>query len=528
VPTFRFNVNDIPDGGMRGYASDDTKLLVLRDGDRVRAFEGACPHAGATLADGVRCKGRVVCPWHHGAFSVDDGGLLEPPAVNGLGAFAIERNGDVCTVDTEARLTTETISVVPESSAGAGPHVVIVGAGVGSFMAAQTLRQRGHRGLITMLAPEGTPPYDRTMLSKNFLADGGSPDELALGEGDWAETHGITLVSDSATALDRGKKEITLASGKSLRYDRLIVATGAEPTDGHLPGADLEGVHFLRSLVDSQSLHDAAGGKRVVIVGTGFIGMEAASALSGEHGAASVTVLGQGKQIMASVLGRDAAGALAARHAARGVDIHLGVEVKQLVGDGGRVTAVELADGTKVEADIVLLGLGVRPRTSLLADLADDDGALHADAQMRVAPDIQAIGDIALAPSVSGTLRVEHFRVAMQHGMVAANALLESTEGSDAGERVPFFWTMQVDKSLRYVGHASPGAGKHLWGSATDMTFIEFSFEGQRVVAVAGCGKDTELAAVEECLRLGVVLSEDAIRRGPFDLVAHLRSTVEA
>lgn len=517
MPTFNFNVHDIPDGGMRGFAAGGSKLLVVRDGDRLRAFQGACPHAGATLAEGVRCQGRVVCPWHHGAFAVDDGTLLEPPAVNGLAAYAIERHGDHCTVDTETVLAPP-----PVPPAGSHAHVVVVGAGAGGFMAAQTLRQHGHTGPITMLASEGTPPYDRTMLSKNFLEEKGAPDELALGEDDWAAKHAISLVPASAVALDRHARKLTLSGGEVLPYDKLIVATGAQPTDGHLQGAQLRGVHMLRSLADALALHDAARGKRLVIVGTGFIGMEAASALSGDQGAASVVVLGQGDRIMASVLGSGPARALADLHAARGIDIRLGVEVKRITGNAGHVTAIELADGTRIEADIVLLGLGVRPRTALLDDFADDTGAVRVDAQMRVAPDIQAIGDIAVAPSVAGNLRVEHFRVAMQHGMVAARALLESGQGDDAARRVPFFWTMQVDRSLRYVGHAAPEADRHLWGSARDMAFIEFSFDRQRVVAAVGCGRDTELAAIEECLRLDVELSEAAIRGGPFDLVAHL------
>lgn len=516
MPTFNFSVQDIPDGGMRGYAEGDDKLLVLRDGDRVRAFQGACPHAGATLAEGVRCAGRVVCPWHHGAFAVDDGSLLEPPAVNGLDGYVIKRDGDRCSVDTTKTLSAPVVTESP------GAHVVIVGAGVGGFMAAQTLRQKGHAGRITMLMPEGTPPYDRTMLSKNFLQGGIAPEKLALGEKDWAEAHGISLVADSAVALDRQARELTLGSGATLSYEKLIIATGAEPIDGDLPGADLKGVHLLRSLADAQALQDAARGKRLVIIGTGFIGMEAASALQGEEGASSVVVLGQDKQIMPGVLGPETAGALAERHAARGTTIRLGVEVKRLTGDAGQVTSVALADGETIPADIVLLGLGVRPRTRLLDDLADETGALQVDSTMRVTPDIQAIGDIALAPSISGNVRVEHFRVAMQHGMVAANALIASEEGSDAGKRVPFFWTMQVDKSFRYIGHASPKAARFLWGSAKDMTFVEFSFDHQRVVAAVGCGKDTELAAVEECLRLGIPLPEDRIRNGPFDLVEYL------
>lgn len=517
MPTFKFNLADIPDGGMRGFSEGDSKLLVLRDGDQIRAFQGACPHAGATLAEGVRCQGRIVCPWHHGSFAVDDGALLEPPAVDGLTRYRVEQTGGKYVIDTEVKA--DVPFAAPSAFQG---HVVIVGAGAGAFMAAQTLRQHGHAGPITMLAPEGVPPYDRTLLSKNFLQGEVPAEQLALGGTDWAEQHDISIVSTSAIGLDREAHMLTLEGGESLSYDRLILATGAEPTDGGLEGAHLKGVHTLRSLADAQALLDAARGKRVVIIGTGFIGMEAASALSRDGGATSVTVLGQGQQIMDSILGQKTATALADLHTARGVHIRLDVQVKRLLDGPGGVSGVELSNGEQVAANIVLLGLGVSPRTALLDDVADDHGALQVDGQMQVAPDIQAIGDIALAPSAMGRLRVEHFRVAMQHGMVAANALLERNEGSDAGKRVPFFWTMQVDKSLRYVGHASSEDNKHVWGSAREMKFIEFSFRKQRVFAAAGCGRDTELAAVAECLRLGIALDEQMVRKGTFDLPAHL------
>ncbi|WCE03923.1 FAD-dependent oxidoreductase [Pseudoxanthomonas sp. JBR18] len=518
MATIHFQTRDIPDGGMRGYAADDQKILILRDGERIRAFQGTCPHAGADLSEGVRCAGRVVCPWHHAAFDTTDGGLREPPATEHLTRFVVERDGDGWCVDTSR--TAPTSAPIPQL---ANDHVVIVGAGASAFMTAQTLRLRGYAGHITMLAPEGVAPYDRTMLSKAFLAGEMDADDLPLGGQDWADRQRITLVKTPVSALDMAHKHVTLAGGERLRYDHLVVATGASPESADLPGADLSGVHMLRSLDDAKSLREGAQGQDIVIVGTGFIGLEAAASLVGDGGAKSVTVIGPDDQILRGLLGPEPARAIQDLHAHNGVRFRLGQRVEALHGDG-QVDAVILEDGTRVKCGLALLGLGVTPDAGLLGEFVDEDGAVKVDAGMRVAPSVYAVGDIAAAPTACGRLRVEHWRVAMQEGMAAAEAILARQQGAMDG-RVPFFWTMQYGKSLRYVGHARPGAERHLWGDPGSLDFIEFSLEGGYAVAAAGVGQGKALAAFEELLRGGRSPSADEIKAGPFDLVQALQES---
>lgn len=518
MPTLTFRAEDIPDGGMRGYELDDRKILILRDGDDIRAFEGSCPHAGAPLAKGVRCAGRVVCPWHHAAFAVDDGSLIEPPATEGLPRFDVSRNGDECIVDPE--------KTVPSQHAGPGgkEHIVIIGAGAGAFMAAHTLRAKGHQGEIVLLSPEGVAPYDRTMLSKAYLAGKLTEDKLALGGPEWADKHRITIRQRSAVALDRDAHQVILDGDERLSYDKLIVAAGAQPTDGGLKGSHLEGVYVLRSLEEARRLRAAAKAKRVVIVGSGFIAMEAAASLSGDDGASSVTVLGKSDHVMASMLGPEPAAALTALHRKHGVDIRNNVQVEAIIGDSDAVTSVQLKDAPAVPADIVLLGLGVHVDHPVLASLTNEAGDIAVGAHMEVAPDIQVIGDIVSAPTATGRVQVQHWRVAMQEGLVAAGHVVSSGTRPDMSGRVPFFWTMQYGKSIRYVGHAPTDAPRHVWGDPAKLSFIEFSFGDGRVVAAAGCGRDTEIAAIEECLRLGIDLDQAEVRDGPFDLVARLLS----
>ncbi len=203
-------------------------------------------------------------------------------------------------------------------------------------------------------------------------------------------------------------------------------------------------------------------------------------------------------------------------HESHGVVFHLGSGLSRITGDA-HADGVQLENGATVKAELVLLGLGVTPCSELLKDFADDDGAVHVDEHMRVQDDIYAVGDIALAPTVLGPFRIEHWRVAMQHGMVAALAIL-GQPGAGMDRRVPFFWTGQFGQSLRYVGHAGHDATRHVWGDPAKLDFIEFSFDGQRTVAAAGMQHDADMDAFELLLQMGRAPSADEIRGGAFDL----------
>ena len=284
---------------------------------------------------------------------------------------------------------------------------------------------------------------------------------------------------------------------------------------------DLAGVHTLRSFADAQALRQAARGKHVIIVGTSFIGMEAAASLSGDKGAKSVTVVGMESEVLQPMLSARTAREIRRLHESHGVIFHLGSGLTKITGHD-HADGVELQNGVKLKAELVLLGLGVTPRNELLKDYTDDDGAVPVDEHMYLKDDIYAVGDIALAPTVLGPLRIEHWRVAMQQGMVAALAVL-GQPGAGMDRRVPFFWTGQFGKSLRYVGHASSDAPHHVWGDPGKLDFIEFSFDGQRTVAAAGMQHDADMDVFELLLKMGRTPSADEIRSGVFDLADRLQ-----
>lgn len=515
----KFQLGDVLDGGMKSFEVEGQKVLIIRDGDEYRAFDAACPHAGADLGKGVRCGERVICPWHHATFQATSGGLIEPPALEGLIRYTVRREGGEYVAD----LTEKLSQPATQPTGQPDDHTVIVGGGAAGFMTVQTLRAGGYAGRITLLTREQRSPYDRTALSKAYLSGKKPADKLALGGPDWAKAQRVEVRQDTAAErLDRVNKVLHLSGGETLTYQQVVVATGGTPNALKVPGDDLRGVHQLRSFQDAESLKAAAQGQRLVIIGASFIGLEAASSLVGEGGAASVSVVGQDAEVLSRAVTPRVGEALRSLHEDNGVQFHLNAEVVCLEGQG-QVEAVILGSGERLKADMVLLGIGIQPNSGLLGDLADEHGAVPVDAHLQAAPDVYALGDIALAPSISGTLRVEHWRVALQHGMAAAQHLLNAPEQEPASARVPFFWTQQYGKSLRYVGHAESLEHTHLWGEPEQLDFLEFVFKDGLTVAVSGMNRDTELAALEELLRQGRAPSKEQVRRGPFDLMAWLK-----
>lgn len=514
--TLKFKADDVQDGGMHTFEVGDQKVLVTRDGDDFHAFDAICPHAGADLGGGVRCGSRIVCPWHHATFHAGSGSLIEPPALEGLKQYRVTRDGDGLSVDLDEEIPSQKPAPSHQDH-----HTVIVGGGASGFMAAQTLRDGGYAGQITMLTAENRAPYDRTALSKAYLSGKKPADKLPLGGADWAQQNEIDLREGvRGTELDRAARKVHLDGGDSLGFDAAIVATGATPNTLNVPGAELDGLYQLRSFRDAEQLKDVAQGKHIAIIGSSFIGLEAASSLVEE--AASVTVIGQDAEVLSRALTPRVGRAIRKLHEDRGVTFHLDAEVTAIEGSGN-AEAVRLKSGERIEAELVLLGIGVKPASDLLSDLANEKGAVPVDAELRAAPDVYAVGDIALAPTVLGEMRVEHWRVALQEGMTAAQSILASSDLEPMDRRVPFFWTQQYGKSLRYVGHAESLDDTHIWGDPDELKFIEFAFEGGQAVAASGMGMDRELAAFEELLLLGRAPGAAEVRAGGFSLVERLK-----
>ena len=536
INTVTITKSDIPNGGMKSYKQhDDSIILITRDDDEFHAFDGKCPHAGADLGDGLRCGHRVVCPWHHASFDSRDGSLLEPIATEGLTQYELINDGESVTVDTSAK-----INKPIENDKLTDTHTIIVGGGGAGFMTAHQLRQGGYGGKITMISKDDKAPYNRPLLSKAFLAGNMDEDKLLLGGADWASSNDIDLhLNQTVSEVLPNEATIVIENenGDSTRQtaDFLVVATGASPTIPPIKGADIDGVYTLRSMADAKLIKAASHDQRVVIIGTGFIGMETASALAQAGTTASITVIGQGSRVMSNIVSETVSNALIKLHEEKGINFVFDATVneitkieRQVDNDGdsnnqafSNVGGVTLANGEHIDADIVVLGTGVSPRTEILHEVNDPDG-VQVDDHLQLLDGIYALGDIAKPTNQMGRMRIEHWRVALQHGMVTAAAILNDDNVDSLEARIPFFWTMQYGKSLRYSGHAATPDHNILFGTPDTLDYIEYYFddegENTRASAASTLGRDKELVAFSELLRRGHAPTRAQLNAG-FDMI---------
>ena len=362
---------------------------------------------------------------------------------------------------------------------------VIVGGGLAGAKAAETLRAEGYDGQIVLVSAEAERPYERPPLSKGYLLGSDERDSAFVHPKAWYDEHDVELrLSTRATALDPGTHEVELADGERLRYDKLLLTTGSTPRRLDVPGADSDGVLYLRELPDADRIRAAlTSGSRVVVVGAGWIGLEVASA--GRHHGAAVTVLETADLPLQRVLGDDVAKVFANLHREHDVDLRLGTGVERIrLADGGLV--VVDSTGKEIEADSVVVGVGIRPAFELAeaAGLAIDNG-VAVDASLRTSdPDIYAAGDVAAAehPILRTRIRVEHWANALNGGPVAAKAML----GQDVVyDEFPFFFTDQYDLGMEYIGHAPPDSYDRvvIRGDLAGREFQAFWLSGGRALA---------------------------------------------
>ena len=337
------------------------------------------------------------------------------------------------------------------------PHFIIVGGGLAGAIAAQTLREEGFDGRITLFGEESHRPYERPPLSKDYLQGHADRDSIFVHSAPWYSEHAVELCLGVAlTSLDPPTRTVTTATGRQLHYDKLLLATGSTPRRLGVPGADLDGVYYLRSVEDSDRIKiEFARAKRVVVIGAGWIGLETASAA--RAAGLDVTLLVSADLPLQRVLGPEVAPLFAELHRSNGVDLRYRATATELTGRQGAVTGVILRDGTRIDADMVIVGVGVVPRTELAAKagLKVDDGIV-VDEYLRTSdPDIFAAGDIAHAynPRLGRHIRVEHWANARRQGATAGKAML----GQDAVDARPsYFFSDQYDLGMEYTGDIGP------------------------------------------------------------------------
>ncbi|MGE0257573.1 MAG: FAD-dependent oxidoreductase [Alphaproteobacteria bacterium] len=443
--------SELADGAMLVGRVGEEAVLLARRGAEIFAIGATCTHYGGPLGEGLMVGDTVRCPWHHACFSLRTGEALAAPALNATSCWRVERRDGRIFVRDRVSEAGRPMPARSRPAAGSPERMVIIGGGAAGYAAAEMLRREGFGGEVTIVSADDAAPYDRPNLSKDYLAGTAPEDWIPLRPAEFYAENAIDLrLGTTAASIDPAQHRVVLGGGEALGFDRLLIATGAEPIRLQLPGAELPHVRTLRSLADCGGLiASAAKGTRAVVVGASFIGLEAAAALRTRE--VEVHVVAPEARPMERVLGPALGDFIRSLHEAHGVVFHLGHTLAAI--EAGRV---RLDDGGSIDAELVLVGIGVRPRLDLAqnAGLAIDRGVLVDEYLETSAPGIFAAGDIARWPDpYSGErLRIEHWVVAERQGQTAARNMLGRREPYRS---VPFFWTQHYDVAIDYVGHAA-------------------------------------------------------------------------
>ncbi|QHM96160.1 FAD-dependent oxidoreductase [Kosakonia sacchari] len=465
-----------------------TSMILIRTGAKVRAFQSKCPHAGGPLEKGAVCDGKLVCPWHKAAFDITNGEWREPLALQNLKQYPVmlEQN----------RVLVNPRPLSPASHSlirGERPQTaVILGTGAAGSAAAITLRDAGFNGHLVLIDKEDDAPYDRTALSK-FVPAGKMKisDVPHLLDSAFYSQPGVESLREEVANIDCHAHQLTLAGGRQIAFDKLLLATGGQPVWPDIPGNHLAGVHVLRGIHQAERLlNEVEQEQQLVVIGNSFIAMELAAALRNQD--IDVTVLSRHALPFVPQFGEEVGRYFMDLHKQNGVKFVTG-EPAALEGNG-HVQSVTLKDGRSVPAHVVVFATGVQPVTDMAHDLPHEkDGSLTVDETLSVAPDVWAVGDIASYPAPEGRRRIEHWRVAQQQGRLAALNMLGERHTFD---RVPFFWTTHFGNRFEYLGYTREWDSMKMLGSFDNKRFAVLYGEEGVLKAVLSCGEYSETAGL--------------------------------
>jgi len=508
------------------------KILLAKVKDEVHAMSANCTHYGAPLVKGVLTgEGRITCPWHGACFKVSTGDVEDAPALDPLAKFEVyERDGAVYIKGEEKTIKANRRQLnIKCRSVKEKDHVVVIGSGSGALGAIEGLRGGGYQGKITVVSRENAQPLDRTKLSKALITDQSKIEWRSM---DFYKEASIDFTWGNVTKVDFNNRSVETDDGKKVNYTKLIMASGGTPKWLPMDGlkGDLENVFVLRALPHAQGIMKAAGedgGKKVVVVGSSFIGMEVGNCLASmKH---DVTIVGMEEEPMMTVMGKELGKTFRGLLEKNGVKFKLSAEVegaKPSESDSKKVGSVQLKDGTNLPADLVIEGVGVRPSTDYLQDVKEiqlnKDGSINVNESFQVEglKDVFAIGDIASypyhGPGGNGKrVRIEHWDVAQNAGRSVAGTINDPS--SPPKSFIPVFWSA-LGAQLRYCGNTPNGYDDVIIQGETDAqkgpSFVAYYHKGEEIVAVASMMKDPYMTQSAELMRRKKMPSKSEIQKG--------------
>ncbi|WWC58706.1 uncharacterized protein I303_101250 [Kwoniella dejecticola CBS 10117] len=521
--------SELKDGQMKTVEFGEGKVLLSKIKGKICATSAFCTHYGAPLEKGVISHdGRVVCPWHGACFNVCTGDIEDAPGLDSLWKFsATVNNGQIVVSANHQEVKSKVGRIVPKArTKGTGKKenetVVIVGGGSGGIHTVESLRMNDYQGDIVMISEEKYAPIDRTKLSKGLLdnaekAQWRKPEELKNDFG--VDFHSGT----SVTKVDLEASSVTTSSGQTYKYDHLVLAPGAKPKKIPIDGADLEGVVTLRFIEDTKKITSSiTKDTEVVLIGTSFISMEAASAILKKE-PKSVTLVGMDETPFEAILGKEIGNAIMENMKKQGIKFHMKAKIEKLSpseSDSSHVGAIHVEGKDPIPANLVVMGTGVAPATSFLEGVVqlEKDGGVKVDEYLRIQgikqKNVYAIGDIAHYVQYPDKFprRVEHWNVAGNHGREVAHNITHPND-QVAYTKVPIFWS-SIGKGLRYLGTGAGFDDSWTDGSIDELKFATYQAKNGKITAVATMQRDPIVAKASELLRLDIMPSLDEIRNG--------------
>jgi len=520
-------VENIQEDRIEKISLNKKEILLAKVDNEFYATTAFCSYADASLEEGILHHKEVVCPWHNACFKIVTGEVEERSRRDDLASLTVKVEGDRVVVELPANFPFQRTPHMAKKEPNNNKIFVILGSGTAGIIAAETLRKEGFSGRIILINKQKRLPVDRTKISEESQKIKSARESLSLKECQFYQENEIELWFDRVVKkVDAKAKKITFADDYTLNYNALLLATGTKAKQLDIVGADLGNIFMLRDRQDAEKLKQTAErAKKAVIIGSGFIGTEAAASL--KDLGLDVTIVSPDSVPFEKILGQEIGTKFKQLHQENGVSFCDRARATKFEGKD-TVEAVILDNRTRIEADLVVVAIGVEPATEYLSGVEiAEDNSIVVNEYLQVADGLYAAGDIASFPYplLETKIRIEHWRVAAQHGIIAARNMIK--EKSVEFDKIPFFWTAQFGTYLQYTGHAEDWDEIIYQGDLEAKNFLAFYIKDNRVLAVAGCDRDKDIASISELMREDNLPPVEEIRRSQIDWIDRLKQSAK-